>query len=217
MNPRMGHPSKTLIDDLAGDLAPVRPLRIGQGLALVAGAALATVLLVELLKGLWNGILAGEAAPMFFITNGMLGLLGAASSLAVVRMASPRVGNSHDGARWSAGMLALLPVTALLMLGTGGFAISLTRDMYGLGCFLAASASGLVVATALVAWLRRGAPVSLAAAGTYTGIAAGAIGSLAYGLACPVDDIGHLGIWHVAPVVLSGLLGRLVIPSLVRW
>ena len=213
----MNRVSTPLIDALAQDLAPVRPIRLSHGIALVALAAIGTVVLVELIEGLWRGIMDGAPSVEFFMTNGMLGLLGAASAYAVLRMATPHVGNSHEGARWSAGMLALLPLTALVMLGFGGFAAALTQDMYGLGCFIAGSAFGFVTASALTLWLRRGAPVSLKSAGTYTGIAAGAIGSFAFGLACPVDDIGHLGIWHVAPVVLSGLVGRFAIPPLVRW
>ena len=213
----MNRVPNTFIDALADDLSPVQPIRLTHGIALVALAAVATVVLVELVDGLWRGIMTGAPSVEFFLTNGILGLLGAASSFAVLKMATPHVGNSHEGARWSAGMLALLPVTALLMLGIGGFAAALTQDMYGLGCFVAGSAFGLITAAALVTWLRRGAPVSLAAAGTYTGIAAGAIGSFAFGLACPVDDIGHLGIWHVAPVILSALVGRFAVPPLVRW
>ena len=207
----------SLIDELASDLAPVAPIRLWHGIALVAISALATVLLVELLDGLWRGVIAGRASTEFFITNGMLALLGAAASFAVIKMASPHVGNTHDGARWSVLMLGILPITALVMLGAGDFARTLTSDMYGFGCFLAGAGFGLVAAAALTMWLRRGAPVSLKSAGTYTGIAAGAIGSFTYGLACPIDDIGHLGIWHVAPVILSGIVGRLAIPPLVRW
>ena len=206
-----------LIDSLASDLAPVRPMQVWHGAALVALSAMLTILLVELLDGLWYGIVDGEASPEFFLTNGMLGLVGAAAALAVLRMASPRVGNTHEGARWSAGMLFLLPVTALALLGLGGLSAALMQDPYGLECFVAASGFGIVTAAALVVWLRRGAPVSLKAAGTYTGIAAGAIGSFAYGLSCPLDSIDHLGIWHVAPVALAAILGRYAIPPLVRW
>ena len=206
-----------LIDELASDLAPVQPLRLWQGIALVALSAIATVVLVELLDGLWRGIISGRASGLFFLANGMFAVVGAASALAVLRMASPRVGNSQEGARWSSAMLLLLPVSALFVLGGSGLYAAASQDIYGFECFLAGSAFGLVTAAALVLWLRRGAPVSLNAAGTLTGVAAGAIGTFAYGLACPIDGIDHLAIWHVAPIGLSALLGRLAIPSLVRW
>ncbi|MBX7494985.1 DUF1109 domain-containing protein [Qipengyuania sp. 6B39] len=217
MNPETGRISNSLIDDLAADLAPVRPVRLVHGIALVALAAIATVVLVELIDGLWRGILAGRASALFFIANGMLGLLGAASALAVLRMATPRVGNSHEGARWSFAMLGLLPATAVVTLGIGGSIAEILGDPYGFECFAAGTGFGLVTAAALVLWLRRGAPVSLAAAGTFTGVAAGAIGSFAYGLACPIDTLGHLGVWHVLPVALAALVGRLAVPPLVRW
>ena len=214
---RMNRVPNSLIDDLADDLAPVEPIRLSHGIALVALSAVATVILVELLDGLWHGIISGQASGVFFIANGMLAMVGAASALAVLRTASPRVGNTHEGARWSSAMLFLLPLTALAVLGFGGLMSALFKDPYGAGCFLAGGAFGLVTAAALVLWLRRGAPVSLNAAGTYTGIAAGAIGSFAFGLACPIDTIAHLGIWHVAPVALMALAGRFAIPPLVRW
>ncbi|MEZ5680612.1 MAG: DUF1109 domain-containing protein [Erythrobacter sp.] len=206
-----------LIDQLAGDLAPVRPIRLIHGVALVALAAIATVILVEIMDGLWRGIVDGTANGLFFIANGMLGLLGAASALAVLKMASPRVGNSHEGARWSFAMLGLLPATALVTLAIGGSLASILADPYGMECMGAGVGFGLVTAAALVLWLRRGAPVSINAAGIFTGVAAGAIGSFAYGLACPIDTIGHLGIWHVLPVAIAAFVGRLVVPPLIRW
>lgn len=206
-----------LIDELAADLAPVRPMKLAHGIALVALAVVGTILVVEMLDGLWRGALSGRASAFFFIANGMLGLLGAASALAVVRMAGPRVGNSHDGARWSLAMFAVLPVAALVVLGFHGDLHEVARDPYGLDCFLAGSVFGMFTFAALVGWLRRGAPVSPSTAGVFAGIAAGALGSFAYGLACPIDTLAHLGTWHALPVALGGIIGRFVVPPLVRW
>ncbi|MBX7533663.1 DUF1109 domain-containing protein [Qipengyuania sp. 1XM1-15A] len=213
----MNRVPNSLIDTLASELEPVQPIRLWHGMALVALSAVATVILVELLDGLWHGIVQGRASGIFFIANGMFAVVGAAAALAVVRMASPSVGNRQDGARWSAGMLALLPISAGLMLGVGGLYSAISSDIYGLDCFLAGTGFGLVTPAALVLWLRRGAPVSLSAAGTLTGLAAGAIGSFAYGLACPIDTIEHLAIWHTAPVALLAVVGRYAVPPLVRW
>ncbi len=206
-----------LIAQLAGELEPVRPLRMSHGFALVALATALTIAGVALLPGLWSGPQEGQAAAIFFIANGLIALAGLASTRAVVRMATPRVGARHDGSRWMLAALAILPVTALVLAGLEGRFAGHDHSAYGLHCFLAGTASGVAVAAALVIWLRRGAPVAPNAAGFYTGVAAGALGSFAYGLSCPLDTVGHLGIWHVAPVVVFAALGRLAVPPLIRW
>lgn len=213
----MTPPSFSLIDELASDLAPVRPLKLAHGIALLAVAVLASIVLVELFEGVWRGIATGRASALFFIANGMFGLLGAAAALAAIRMAAPHVGNSHDGARWALAMATLLPAAALVVLGLQGDWAAVADDPYGFACFLAGAGFGALAFLALLVWLRRGAPVSPRLAGSFTGIAAGALGTFAHGLACPVDTLAHLGSWHVLPVILGGLVGRFALPPLIRW
>jgi hypothetical protein len=187
------------------------------GLALAAVATVLTIAVIALSQGLWSGPSEGQAAAIFFIANGLIALVGLASARTVVRMAAPRVGVQQDGLRWLLAALAILPGTALLQLVLEGSTHTLNHAVEGLTCFLAGTASGLGVAVALVFWLRRGAPVAPNVAGFYTGVAAGAVGSFAHGLSCPIDTIAHLGIWHVAPVIVSAGLGRLAVPALIRW
>lgn len=213
----MNRINQDLIDQLAGELQPVRAFKMRDGLLLVALATLVAVLLVHVIDGIWSGILQGQASAFFMITNGLLIVLGAASATSVVTMASPRVGNRHDAPRWAMAMAGVLPVAALVTLAARQSGAELLGDPYGLKCALAALATSLVTAAALLFWLRRGAPVSLGTAGLHLGVAAGALGSAAYGLACPIDGIVHLGIFHVAPVFLAGLIGRLAVPPLLRW
>jgi hypothetical protein len=211
---RSPHP---LIAELAGDLQPVRPIRLGQGMALVALAAPATVVGVDALDVLRGNVLSGHASAFFFIVNGLLGVLGIASALAVLRMASPRVGATQDGAKWSFATLAVMPATVVVMALASGSPAAAVFGLSGLRCFLTATTAGLLTAVALIVWLRRGAPVSLHSAGLFTGVAAGSIGAFCYGLSCPVDTLDHLAIWHVLPVFLSAAVGRLVVPPLIRW
>ena len=206
-----------LIVQLADDLEPVRPIRMAHGFAALALATALTIVAVALWQGLWNGPVAGEAAAIFFVANGLIALVGLASARTVLRMASPRVGSRNDGSRWLLAALAILPVTALLLAVFEGALGSHDHAADGLHCFFAGTASGAAVAAALVFWLRRGAPVAPDAAGFYTGVAAGALGSFAYGLSCPFDTVGHLGIWHIAPVAVSAVMGRVAIPALIRW
>jgi hypothetical protein len=59
--------------------------------------------------------------------------------------------------------------------------------------------------------------VSPTRAGLHLGIASTALGSAAFGLACPLDSTVHLGVWHVAPVVIGALVGRYLLAPLLRW
>lgn len=211
----MNRVNSPLIASLVDDLAPVRPLKRGYGIALVAVATATTVVGVALLEGLWMG--AARADAPFFVANLLLLVLGTAAAASVVSMASPRVGNQHEAPRMGVAMAATVPAAAIITALMGDGLSVIARDPYGLTCALASLASAVVVAAALLLWLRRGAPVSLHAAGTHLGIAATALGSAAYGLSCPLDHIGHLGIWHFAPVAVGALVGRLAVPPLLRW
>ena len=69
----------------------------------------------------------------------------------------------------------------------------------------------------LAAWLKRGAPVQPDHAALLTGIAAGAVGAVAISLECPRDAIAHVGLWHIAPIAIGAIAGRLLLPRLLRW
>ncbi len=213
----MNRAKNPLIDQLSEELEPVRPIRFRDGVILVALTVLITVLGVEIFDGLWRGIMAGEASAFFLIANGLLLVLGVASTASVLKMAAPRVGNSHDGPKWAMAMAAVLPVAAFVTLLGHDHGLSAAQDPYGLTCFGAGLLSSVLTAGGLVYWLRRGAPVSPATAGLHIGVASTALGSVAYGLACPIDGVVHLGVWHAAPVVAGALIGRYALPPLLRW
>lgn len=206
-----------LIAGLTEELAPVRSFSERDGMTLVVVAAVATFLGVLAIEGLWIGAFRGEAAPFFWVTNGLLLLLGLASAGAVIAMASPGVGNRHDAPKWSFAMLGVLPLAALSSVVSHDAGIGALNDDAALHCLSASLIAAAAVGGALTMWLRRGAPVSQQAAGWFTGIAAGAIGTLLYGFSCPVDSVTHLGIWHVVPVAVAAIAGRLIVPRLIAW
>lgn len=209
--------NQPLIEEMAQELQPVRAMQLRHGLALVALALVGTIILVGVIDGIWTAGLAGSASPYFFITNGLLLLLGFASATSVVTMATPRVGNRHDGPRWAMAMLGVVPVAALVTLLASGGVTGALNDPYGLTCFGSGLVSGLLTGFVLFTWLRRGAPVSPNTAGLHLGVAAGALGTAVYGLACPLDGIAHLGLWHIAPVAVAALIGRFALPRFLAW
>ena len=218
--PSPSTPSRAgLIAALAEDLAPVRRVRPWEGIALIAAATLAAAFGAGAVYSFWSGILTGDASPYFWITNGLLLLLGAASTGALVAGALPRVGPRPNAPLWAFAMLGVLPLAAVTQLvrAPAAHVHDGLADPDALHCLGSALTAGLVVGIAAVLFLRRGAPVALARQGWLTGLAAGALGSLAFGMTCPLDGIAHLGLWHVLPVPVAALAARLIVPSLIRW
>ncbi|MBD3728269.1 MAG: DUF1109 domain-containing protein [Sphingomonadales bacterium] len=207
-----------LIDELTEDLTPVRAFNPRDGVALVAGALALTVSGIAAIAGLRAGLGTTMPSPYFLIANLLLLGVGLAAATAVVAMAGPRVGNRHDAPKWALAMAAVLPLAALASLaGQGHVESDMMHDAAGWRCMAYGTVDGLLAATAMVLWLRRGAPVSPERAGWWTGIAAGGLGSAAYGMHCPVDTLAHLGIFHMLPVLIAGIAGRIAIPPLLRW
>lgn len=205
------------IDALTGELEPARPLRRRMGLLLLAAAGVATLAAVAGSEGIRWSVFRGEASPFFWATSGLLAVLGAAAASAVIDMARPGVGNRYGAPRWAAAMVGVLPAVALVSLLSHehGMATLMTAD--ALHCVTSGLQASLITAGALILWQRRGAPVSLGTAGWYTGTAAGALGMVAYGFSCGVESLVHLGIWHVVPVAIAAVVGRILVPVLVRW
>ena len=156
----MNRVNNPLIEQMAAELQPVRAMKLRDGAILIALAVLVTILGVEVFDGLWRGILDGQASPFFLIGNGLLLILGIAATHSVITMATPRVGNSHEGPKWAMAMAAVLPLAAFVTLLGHDHAMALVKDPYGLTCFGAGLLASVLTAGALIGWLRRGAPVS---------------------------------------------------------
>ncbi len=214
----MPQDNDALIEELVAALHPVRPMRFTWGLTLVVAAAFATLVLVAATLGVRADLLAGHFQPLWLFANGLFLLLGLAAAATVVTMARPQVGQPLEGWKWVAAATFLLPLTTVILLASRNLPVprqwvsASDFDCVALGLGL-----GLFTAVALIAWLRRGAPVSTARAGMLIGVASGSIGILAFALKCPSDSLYHVGIWHSSSVVIGGVLGRIAIPKVVAW
>lgn len=208
-----------LIAALTEDLTPVKRVKPIEGIFLIAFATLVAAVASIAVYEWWDGLLTGEASGYFLITHGLLLVLGAASTVALVSSAMPRVGARANAPLWTAIMVGILPLGAILSLlsGHGDHAHEGLNDPVAFMCTTASLSAAALVLVAAVLWLRRGAPVSIERSGWLAGLAAGSLGTLAYGITCPLDTFSHVGLWHVAPVAISAIVGRLVVPPLIRW
>ena len=210
--------SDALIADLVSDLAPVRPLRFGAGVAGTLAAAGLSAAAVIGLVGLRPDWLAGTVNPMHLLATGLFGVLGLAATVTVIVMSRPQVGSDHSGWRWAAAMAALLPLAGLIVaMGRGRAVLAEAIVRRGAECFAAGGLASLLTLAVLTAWLRRGAPTAPERAGLVAGVAAGALGAFAFSLHCPDNDIVHFGIWHSMTVLVMAGLGRVLVPRLIRW
>lgn len=214
----MPRTSDALIAELVDGLEPVRPLRFGEGLLLALGAAAVSAVVVLGIYGLRYDLAAGLVDPMHLVATGLyLGLALAATVTGVV-MGRPQVGSDHTGWRWAAAMAGLLPLAGVIVAAARGTSVFSPGSMtMGQECLEVGIGSSLLVFGMLVLWLRRGAPTAPGRAGLVAGIAAGAFGTFTFSLHCPANDIVHIGIWHSAVVLAMGLVGRAVVPHLVKW
>lgn len=214
----MPRTSDALIAELVDRLEPVRPLRFGEGMLLALSAAGVTAVAVLGLYGLRADMSAGLVDPMHLVATGLFLGLALAATVTVVVMGRPQVGSDHSGWRWAAAMAGLLPAAGVIVaLARGTSAFSGASMAMGEECFEIGVASSLLVFATLVLWLRRGAPTAPDRAGLVAGIAAGAFGAFTFSLHCPANDIVHIGIWHSGAVLAMGLVGRALVPHLIKW
>lgn len=206
-----------LIQSLVDDLEPVGTLNPRTGLAIVGGLTLLAALAVATLLGVRNDLEMGMVDEMFFLRSGVLLMLGIATAITVVNMARPGVGNSSRGWVWALITAALFPLTAAIMSAINMPPAEALRPTEGLKCLTVSLIAALAIGSGLTLWLRQGAPTSPERSGWLVGIASGALGAAAYNIYCPFNDIYYIGLWFTLPVIASAIIGRLVVPYLIRW
>ena len=206
-----------LIQSLVDDLEPVGTLNPRTGLAIVGGLTLLAALAVAILLGVRNDLEMGMVDEMFFLRSGVLLMLGIATAITVVNMARPGVGNSSRGWVWALITAALFPLTAAIMSAINMPPAEALRPAEGLKCLTVSLIAALAIGSGLTLWLRQGAPTSPERSGWLVGIASGALGAAAYNIYCPFNDIYYIGLWFTLPVIASAIIGRLVVPYLIRW
>ena len=207
---------------LVDDLVPVRAVKRRDSLLLAAGATLVASLIVTVTFGPREDILAGNPHPIVIIRAGLLLLLGLATTLAMASAARPSIGKPQNGWMWALAAAAVMPLAALvqfLYLYVSGQPLALfTQDFeFGPRCLMISGLSALWIASFMTWWLRRGAPIALNRAGWLVGIAAGSFGTFSFNIYCKSVNIFYIGFWYSLAVLSCALLGRLIVPHLIRW
>lgn len=208
-----------LIDGLADELEPVRPRRVARGSLWVAVGWVGGAAALLWLSGERHDLADGAMMPPLpMLSFWLIVALGLAAAWSALRMGLPGVGRDYSGWRWAGLATLALPLSALVIgLGDSHAAMEAARPENGLRCMIEGALSGLGVGAALFFWLKGGAPTSPTRAGWVIGLAAGAAGAAIVALHCASNDMIHIALWHGLAVLLSGVAGRLLLPSLLRW
>lgn len=205
------------ITDLVDDLEPVKALSPRRPLLIAAAITVAMLALVAMMRGVRPDVLAGQPDAMFLIRSGILLLLGGGTAHAVLGMASPAVGKPQMSWQIALAAAFLFPTAALIVAMTGDMGNAMA-EMYSVGqCVMFSAIGGVATAVPMILHLRRGAPTSPARAGWLVGIASGGLGAFAYNLHCPFNSITYIGLWYTLAVGLCAVVGRLLVPRLIRW
>lgn len=205
------------LEQLVDELKPVRRLSSRRGMVWPVIITAGLVLLNGVGMGWRADLMASDPSELFLLRAGILLLLGGAAAHAVVSMACPAVGRQNNGWQMALAGALIFPFAAIIIASTAGIGPTMDAASYGMECMSMGFIGAFSTALPMIFWLRRGAPTSPNRAGWLTGIAAGALGAFAYNFHCPFENIVYIGFWYGLTVGGCALLGRLIVPSLIRW
>ena len=180
--------------------------------------AFGATLLMAIWLGVRRDIAVASLLPMFWVKLAFPGLLLGGAVMAAQSLSQPgaRVGRASY---WIA-----LPVLAMWLLGAvvlaGADPAVRERLLFGISwtvCpFYIATLS--IPGFVAIGWAMKGlAPTRLALAGAFAGLAAGALGAMAYALYCPEMAAPFLGIWYLAGMAIPTVVGAVIGPLIFRW
>ena len=187
------------------DTQPVKPMMSSStysllflALFVVVSEAYATVLKMNGLR-----VLPVEAAVALLLLFALIAALG---SNAIARSMRPASGRLNS---WLLSLIAVLGYEGLVFyffrgMSTEGFIHN------GLNCLGLGLLGGLLLASPLWLFMRRGIIVEPIKAGAAFGLVAGLSGLAALTLYCPLLTRPHMGIWHAAVVGICIGLGSFV-------
>ncbi|CUX17911.1 MULTISPECIES: NrsF family protein [Agrobacterium] len=211
--------TEDIIDQLAGDLKPVRAFALERRLAFVALPALGvSLLLMVVILGLRSDMNDAMTEPGFWVKSAYNVLLAVTAFFAVMRLARP------DGDRgglfaWLAVIFVAMAVIAFVQLGFAvpGTYRTLILGSSALHCPFLIVAFALPLFIANFAVLRRSAPADPRLAGFAAGIAAGAAGAWVYSWFCTENGMAFVLIWYSLGILLTGIIGAFAGSRLLRW
>lgn len=211
--------TEDLIQTLAADTPRVGRHAVEQrvlaGLAVGAAGTLAiTAATLGLRADLPGSVMEGH----FLMKWGYSLSLGLIAAMAVLRAARP------ESPPWRSAWLLALPFGLLLAgsvvelaLAPADHRMAMLMGHSNWKCMAAVSLLSLPIFAGLTWAFRQLAPTRLRSAGVALGLTAGATSATLYALHCSEVTATFVVTWYTLGILLSGLIGALVGPRLLRW
>ncbi|WP_064692792.1 NrsF family protein [Rhizobium aegyptiacum] len=208
-----------IIERLASDLKPVPRNALWRVFALGIAPALGlSLLLMLVILGPRTDMADVLTLPVFWIKSAYNALIAAAAFAAVFRLSRP------DGSEGR--FFGLLAVIFAAMAAVAAIQL-LTEPVQAYRLLILGSSTlhcpPLIVGFAIpvyagTVWaLRRAAPVDMRLTGFVAGIAAGGAGAWVYSWFCTENGMPFVLIWYSLGILLTGALGAVTGPRLLRW
>ena len=208
-----------LIQQLAGDLEPVRPLRpiavrVAAWLALAAGSLAMVMFLMGVRRELGD---ASDRAD--FAVEALLLLVTALSAATGALVISVPGAERSRLVRW----LPLIAAIGCVVWAAGELVFAAAtgattgRLTFAWHCVYKTTSVAAVPGVALFLMVRRAAPMHAVWAGVLSVLATTAVGVLGANIICPNDRPLHMLLWHVTPLILFAALGGWLGSRLLRW
>lgn len=208
-----------MIEALVRDLRPTPRRALERRFALGVLPALAVSLALMLaILGLRVDMTQAVTLPVFWIKSAYNALLALAAFTAAHHLARP------DGSQGRFFGIASLIVAAMAVIAAIQL-LSSPEEMYptlilgssALHCPFLILAFALPVLAGNLWALRGAAPTDLKLAGFIAGIASGAAGAWVYSWFCTENGMPFVLIWYSLGILVTGLIGALLGPRLLRW
>jgi hypothetical protein len=193
----------------------VVPRLMGSAVALGALGALALMFSVF---GANPALSSYALLPAFWVKIVFAGCLFAGGLVLLARLARP--GAAVGAGRW----LVAAPIILLWALGVATLVEAAPADRAQLmlgntwhSCPFNIALLSLPTIVASLWALKQLAPTRLRLAGGVSGLTAGGLGALVYGLHCPELGIPFLSVWYVLGILIPTLVGAAIGPRVLRW
>jgi hypothetical protein len=211
--------TEDVIDSLVRDLKPVPRHALERRFAFTILPALAVSLLLMLIVlGLRTDMAQALMLPVFWIKSAYNALLAIAAFAAVYRLSRPDGSEGHFFGIAAAIILALAVMAVIqLALSPAASYPVLMLGSSALHCPLLIFAFAMPILIANTWVLRGGAPSNLGTTGFIAGIAAGASGAWVYSWFCTENGLPFVTLWYSLGILLTGAIGALLGPRLLRW